>query len=487
MSGSSGNDASRRSRFETSDDVVVMKFGGTSVEDAAAIRRLTAIVASRSETLPVVVASALAKVTDQLIEAGIDAAKGRLGAGLAIVRDIYVRHERLAEELIAGAPQALLARQLRGEFQELESLLHRLEASRQFDLRAQDHLLSFGERLSSLLLAAALSEAGFHAVHVDAAACIVTDSRHGQANPLWDVSNQKLQNALLPLLELKQMPVLGGFIASTGDGVPTTLGRGGSDLTASIVAAAVGAARVEIWTDVDGVMTADPKLCPDARVIRRMSFDEAAELALLGAKVLHPATLAPAMRENIPVYVLNSRQPEKEGTEIAARARSGNEVSAITTKRNIAAVEVEASGGIGSELLRALYAAFDRHACLVDLMGTSVGKLSFVAGPTAALPEIAAQLEGVAALRWENHKALVCVVGENLRRQPELASRLFAAVSDLEVRMMCQGASDRTISILVDEAKVGEAVRRLHAIFFPPAREPARDWGGISAAFCQAG
>jgi aspartate kinase len=476
----------RQSRFERGDELVVMKFGGTSVEDAAAISRLIGIVRSRLGAQPVVVVSALARVTDQLLEAGNAAANGHLGLALATVRSIYVRHEQLADLLVNESAYSALDRELRSEFRELESLLHDLEASRHLDLKSQDHLLGFGECFSGRLVNEALCQAGVNAAHVDARACIVTDARHGQASPVWDATEQRLQQALSPLLESGQVPVLGGFIAATCDGVPTTLGRGGSDFSAAIVGAALRATRIEIWTDVDGIMTADPKLCSDARVIRKMSFDEAAELAHFGAKVLHPSTLAPAVREGIPVYILNSRRPEGEGTEIVARVKGGSVVSAITAKRTVAAVEIESPQGVGPELLRAVYAAFDRHSCPVDLMATSLGRVSLLVGSTAALPAIAADLRGVADVRWENHKALVCLVGENIRRQPEVASRVFAAVADMDVRVVCQGASDRTISFLVEESKADESVQRLHGIFFPQ-QEPARDWGGISSAFCQAG
>ena len=476
----------RQSRFERSDDVVVMKFGGTSVEDATAIRRLIGIVQGRLGARPVVVVSALARVTDQLLEAGNAAAAGHLGSALAIVRSIYVRHEQLADSLVDESAYSALDGELRGEFRELESLLHDLEASRQLDLKSQDHLLGFGECFSSRLVKEALRQAGISATHVDSRTCIVTDARHGQASPVWDVTEQRLQEKVSPLLESGRVPVLGGFIASTCDGVPTTLGRGGSDFSAAIVGAALCAARVEIWTDVDGIMTTDPKLCSDARVIRKMSFDEAAELAHFGAKVLHPATLAPAMRENISVYVLNSRRPEGEGTEILARVKTGNPVSAITAKRKVAAVEIESAGGVDSEFLRAVSAVFDRHSCSVDLMALSLGRMSLLVDSTVALPRIAADLRGVAEVRWENHKALVCLVGENIRRHPDMASRVFAAVSDMDVRVVSQGASDRTISFLVEEANVEESVQRLHGIFFPQ-REPVRDWGGLSGAFCQAG
>jgi aspartate kinase len=476
----------RQSRFERKDDVVVMKFGGTSVEDGAAIRRLIAIVRSRLGAQPVLVVSALAQVTDQLLEAGNAAAKGHLGWALATVRDIYVRHEELANLLVDSSDYSALDRELRGEFRALESVLHDLAGSQQLDMKSQDHLLGFGECFSSRLVKDALCAAGVHAAHVDARTCIVTDARHGHASPLWDATNQRIQDTLSPLLESGRVPVLGGFIASTADGVPTTLGRGGSDFSAAIVGGALCAARVEIWTDVDGVMTTDPKLCSEARVIRKLSFDEAAELAHFGAKVLHPATLAPVIRENIPVYVLNSRRPQGEGTEIAFRARTGNAVSAITAKRNVAAVEIESPQAVDSELLRAVYAVFDRHSCPVDVMATSLDRMLLLVGSTAALPGIAAALRGVASVRWENHQALVCLVGENIRRQPEVASRVFAAVSDMEVRVVCQGASDRTISFLVEESKAEESVQRLHALLFPKA-EAAPDWGEVSVAFCQAG
>jgi aspartate kinase len=476
----------RQSRFESNDDVVVMKFGGTSVEDADAIRRLLSIVRSRLGGLPVVVVSALAGVTDQLLEAGQAAAGARLGEALDVVRKIYVRHEQLADELVEGASKQALERELRRQFQELEALLHDLSDARGLDLQLQDHLLGFGECLSSRLVTAALEQSGVAAVHVDARSSIVTDGRHGKANPVWEATNERLQEALGPLLEARKVPVLGGFIAATAEGVPTTLGRGGSDYTATIVGAALPASRVEIWTDVDGVMTADPKLCRDARVIRKMNFEEAAELAHSGAKVLHRSTLAPAMKENIPVHVLNSRNPEAEGTEITSRAPASRVVSAITAKRNVAAVEVEAAQEVDSEVLRAVCAAFDRYACPVDVLATSMGRMNLLVGSTASLPGIAADLEGVAHLRWENHKALVCVVGENIRCQPGAASRALAAISDMDVRVLCQGASDRMISFLVEESKLEESVQRLHETFFP-RREPSRDWGGISTAYCQAG
>ena len=481
------SEVAQPSRFEQDDQIVVMKFGGTSVENSEAIKRLIHIVSRHPGIQPVVVVSALAGVTDQLLEAGKAAASGHLGSALNTARNIYVRHEEIADSLVTDSAYADLDRALRSELQALELLLQELESSRELDLKTQDQLLSFGECFSSRLVAAALCEAGLQAVHIDARSCIVTDGRHGQASPLWDVTNGRIQKVVGPLLQAAKVLVLGGFIASTADGVPTTLGRGGSDFSASILGAALGASRIEIWTDVDGVMTTDPKLCADARVIRKMSFDEAAELAHFGAKVLHPATLAPAMRENIPVHVLNSRNPEAEGTVIVARTpRQSRRVSAITAKGNVASVEISAPQGVDSTLLGKLFGVFDEHSCHVDVMGASLGRVSLLVSATPALSEIAAKLRDHADVRWENHRALVCLVGENVRRDAEVASRVFAAVADLDVKVLCQGASDRTISFLVEESKAQESVQRLHRVFFP-SEEGIRDWGGISSAFCQAG
>ncbi len=247
----------RPSRFERSDDVVVMKFGGTSVEDAAAIRRLIAIVESRLAAQPVVVVSALSKVTDQLLEAGSAAAGGHLGSALATVRSIYVRHEQLADSLVDGSGYSALDGELRNEFRALESLLHDLEIAGQLDLKSQDQLLGFGECFSSKLVKEALYQAGINGVHVDARNCIITDARHGQASPIWDVTNAKVQATIGPLLQAGCVPVLGGFIASTTGNVPTTLGRGGSDFSAAILGAALGAVRSgnmdrRGWCDDDG-------------------------------------------------------------------------------------------------------------------------------------------------------------------------------------------------------------------------------------------
>ena len=467
-----------------SGECVVMKFGGTSVEDAAAIRRLCQLVARPSPERPVVVVSALAKVTDQLMTAGEAAAAGRLDSARETLQSLLLRHETVASALVRGDEGIRLFGELTGEFEALDNLVLRIASDKSLLPCVQDKLLGAGEALSSKLVHSALHSAGVNAALVDARECIVTDAAHTRATPLWDETNKRLQAVVLPLLKAGQIPVMGGFVGATRDGIPTTLGRGGSDFSASIVGAGLHASRIEIWTDVDGILTTDPNLCTDARRVARMSFDEAADLAYFGAKVLHPATLVPAMRANIPVWVLNSRNPECPGTEIVAHCGPADGVKAITTRPGVAIVDVEPVRWFAPELLREVFDVFERHQHSLDLLSASRGSLALLVSSVSGLPAIADELKGMANVRWENHKALVCLVGEQVRRRPEIASQAFRAMGDIEVRMICQGASERNISFLVDESRAEEAVQRLHRAFFSNL-EPVVEQSA-SLAMCQA-
>jgi aspartate kinase len=463
-------------------ECVVMKFGGTSVEDAAAIRRLCQLVARPSSRRPVVVVSALAKVTDQLMNAGWAAAAGQLDSAREILQVLRRRHETVAHGLANGDERKRLSKDVVKEFRALDRLLAAIAFEKALTPRAQDSLLGAGELLSSRLVDSALRSAGVNAVLVDARECIVTDAAHTRATPLWDETHERLRAVVLPLLESGQVPVLGGFVGATRDGIPTTLGRGGSDFSAAIVGAGLHAERIEIWTDVDGIMTTDPNLCPDARRVPRMSFDEASDLAYFGAKVLHPATLLPAMRSNIPVWVLNSRNPDCPGTEIVARCESEG-VKAVTSKRGVAIVDVEPVRWFAPELLREVFDVFERHEHNLDLLSASRGSLALLVSSVSGLPAIAEELKGMANVRWENHKALVCLVGEQVRRRPEIAGKAFRALGDIDVRMICQGASERNISFLVDESHAVETVQRLHRAFFSKSLPAAET---VSRAMCQA-
>lgn len=473
---SAANTEASSHRFEHK----VMKFGGTSVEDAAAIRRLCQLVGRPSPFHPVVVVSAMARVTDQLMNAGWAAAAGQVDSALEILHGLRRRHESAARALAKGVRCSRLLREFANEFKALDQLLLAIAAEKGLGPRAQDRLLGAGESLSSRLVHSALQSAGVDATLVDARECVITDAAHTRATPLWEETNERIRTVLLPLLQSGKVPVLGGFVGATRDGIPTTLGRGGSDFSASIVGAGVKARRIEIWTDVDGVMTTDPNLCPDARRVPRMSFAEAADLAYFGAKVLHPATLAPAMRGDIPVWVLNSRNPDCPGTEIVAHCE-GAGVKAITAKPGVAIVDVEPVRWFAPELLREVFDVFERHQHSLDLLSASRGSLALLVSSVSALPAIAEELKGMANVRWENHKALVCLVGEQVRRRPEIASQAFRAIGEIDVRMICQGASERNISFLVDESRAVEAMQRLHRAFFSRP-EPAV----ARSAMCQA-
>jgi aspartate kinase len=465
---------------------IVMKFGGTSVEDVVAIRRAAQIVKQRLRSRPVVVVSALSDVTDQLLEAGKLAAQGQLESATQALENLRRRHEQVVRDSAEPADYERLHPQFEADFQQMCELLRNVAGFGDLTLRMQDHLLGFGECLASRILQAAFVHVGLDAVWVDARAVIITDAAHTFATPLWEDTNQQLHAVLTPLLEAGKVPLLGGFIGSTRDGIPTTLGRGGSDFTASIVGAALQAARIEMWTDVDGILTTDPKLCPDARRVPTMSFEEAADLAYFGAKILHPAAIAPALRKNVPVWVLNSRNPEGKGTEIVAHPGDDCVIKAITARNGITIVDVEAVRWFAPELLREILDVFERHHYGLDFLSSSRGSLSLLVTSADALSAIAEELKGLANVRWSSNKALVCLVGEKVRRQPEIAGQVFRALGDLDLRMICQGASERTISFLVDESRAEDTVRRLHRLFFQ-SRFDRYSASTSAQPMCQAG
>jgi aspartate kinase len=461
--------------------MIVMKFGGTSVQDAPAIERVAEIVRSRSAEDPIVVVSALARVTDQLLAAGQAAAAGDREQALESARALRQRHRRTASELLSGNHFAGLQPALESNFDLLQELLTRIGALQELSSRNTDCLLSFGELLSSDIVSAALAARGLACERVDARECIITDASHTRAALLFNETRTRLQARLRPLLERRAIPVMGGFIGSTLDGTPTTIGRGGSDYSASIVGAALDAARIEIWTDVPGMMTTDPNLCPEARLIEEISFDEAAELASFGAKVLHPATLLPAIEKNIPVWVLNSRDPGGAGTCIRTQApHSRHPVRAIAAKRHTTIVNVAGERAwIPRGFLREVLAVFDRHNCQVDIVASSQVSISLAVESDSATAELVADLERYAQVSCEPRQAIVSVVGENLRGRQGIAARVFSSVSGagVNVRMISQGASEINISFVIQEEDVPAAVRHLHAdLFADPKPEDSRRW-----------
>jgi aspartate kinase len=448
-----------------------MKFGGTSVEDPAAIRRTAAIVAGRvaKGNNPVVVVSAMAKVTDQLLRAAAAAAAGDRTGALAISSRLRSRHRDTAATLVtAPAAIAPLHHLIDQKFDSLDEMLRGLSALLELSPRISDRIVSYGERISSSIVAAAFSELGIDAVHVDARQIIITDSQFQKAVPIDSAIELRAQEKLLPLTAEGKVPVMGGFIASNEAGITTTLGRGGSDYTGALIGGALSADAIEIWTDVDGIMTTDPRVCPDALRVKVISFEEAAELAYFGAKVLHPATILPAVKKNIPVYVLNSRNATCEGTRIASLApHCRSPFKSIAVKKKLSIIDVVASRMLMTHgYLSEIFAIFDKHQCAVDMVSTSEVSVSLTVDSNDKLPAIAADLSKLADVKYEGRKALVCMVGEDIRGQNGMAAQVFSAIRHVNVRMISQGASEINMSFMIEEDDADEAVRSLHAAFF---------------------
>jgi aspartate kinase len=456
-----------------------MKFGGTSVEDAQAMKRTTGIVRRRQERglETVVVVSAMAKVTDLLLSAASAAGRGDKAGALAIGARLRHRHIDTSTALLAAERSARLEPALHQEFDALDDLLRGIAAVGELTPRTNDLVVSFGERLSSRMIAEAFDQYGLNGVHVDARRCIITDASYGKAIPQESEIEARLSEIVLPLIEAGKIPVLGGFIGATPEGVTTTLGRGGSDFTAALIGGGMHAGAIEIWTDVNGIMTTDPRICPDALRVKTISFEEAAELAYFGAKVLHPATILPAVQKSIPVWVLNSRNPENEGTKITAMAaKCASPFKSIAAKKKLTIIDVVASRMLMSHgYLKAVFDVFDKYKCVIDMVSTSEVSISLSVDSNQQLPEICAELAKIADVKMEGHKALVCLVGEDIRGHNGIAGQVFSAISHVNVRMISQGASEINMSFMIDEEDVEEAVRSLHAHFFADPDETVFD------------
>jgi aspartate kinase len=450
--------------------LVVMKFGGTSVEDPAAINRTASIVAGRvaAGKQTVVVVSAMAKVTDLLLRAAASAAKGDRTGALAISSRLRARHRDTACALIKSTECPSICNLIEEKFDSLDEILRGLAAILELTPRISDLIVSYGERLSSRIIAAAFAEQGINASHLDARDVIITDSQFQKAAPIDALIEKRAAEHILPLLSEGKVPVMGGFIASNEEGITTTLGRGGSDFTGALVGGALSADAIEIWTDVDGIMTSDPRVCPDALRVKVISFEEAAELAYFGAKVLHPATILPAVKKSIPVLVLNSRNPSNEGTRIVSVApHCHSPFKSIAVKKKLSIIDVVASRMLMTHgYLKAIFDIFDKYQCPVDMVSTSEVSVSLTVDSNEKLPLIAADLSKLADVNYEGKKALICLVGEDIRGQSGMAAQVFTAVKHINVRMISQGASEINMSFMIDEEDADEAVRSLHAAFF---------------------
>jgi aspartate kinase len=447
--------------------MIVMKFGGSSVESAAAIQRVAGIVKARRERSPVVVVSAMGKTTNKLLALANAAIAGQRQEYISQIHDLRDYHSREARLVVPLENRAELDRTLDEHFQELTELVKGLAVLGELTPRSIDAIGSYGERLSSFIVTLAFRHFGMAAEHVDSRRVIVTDKRHTQAAPNFPETYARLA-AVVPPLAKQAVVVMGGFIGSTEDGVTTTLGRGGSDFTAAIVGAGIGAEEIQIWTDVDGMLTADPTILSGGHRVKTISFAEAAELAYFGAKVLHPATVLPAIEKNIPVLILNSRRPDVPGTRIVAEAvPCENVVKSIACKRKITVLNIHSTRMLMAHgFLRRIFEVFDRFETPVDMVATSEVSVSLTIDDSQRLDAIVAELRQFAEADSERDQTIVCLVGENIRFTPGVAKRVFDALDGINIRMISQGASLLNLSFVVAEKDVVRAVAALHAEFF---------------------
>lgn len=450
-----------------SSPLLVMKFGGTSVQDAPAISRLVEIVRQRSGPRLVVV-SALAKVTDSLLRLADWCEAGESTAALTLIQELRERHLKVAREL--GIAQPLLQPLIQW-FEELTTMTQSLTALREVSPRSRDRLVATGELCSSCLVSGALAGAGLAVQWVDVRQSICTDSQFGSAQVDFEKSKDAAALNIQSLVR-ERVVVTQGFIGANENGLTTTLGRGGSDYSAAVLGALLHASKVEIWTDVDGILSTDPRVVPEATILPRLHFSEAAELAYLGAKVLHPATIYPALERQIPVWILNSKNPQAVGTEITfTETGAGSGISGIAFKKSVTLVNIYSTRMLGAHgFLKSVFDIFARHRLSVDLISTSEVNVSLTLDPhfvPSALVAASEELGKIAEVKVHRDRAMVAVVGRGIRTTPGLAGQIFSELKDINIQMISMGASELNISFVVDENQMTDAVQRLHRRLIP--------------------
>jgi aspartate kinase len=444
--------------------MIVLKFGGTSVQNAEMMDMTLAITERRIDEGLVLVASAMSKVTDQLQQIAKLLGDGKEAESEKILAGIETRHLECARSFLSGPNEEGCTADLKAVISELRALIKALAMLKEWSKRSNDAILAFGERLSTIILTYRARERGMRVELFDSRELVKTDDNFTQAMPMEDLTNRLISTTLKP--RPGSLTIVQGFIASTTGGATTTLGRGGSDYTATIVGAALKADAVEIWTDVNGIMTADPRIVNEARTIPLISYREAAELAYFGAKVIHPATIQPAVNLGIPVWVKNTFKPEAEGTKIIANIPA-NGLKAIACKKGITLINVSSSRMLlAYGFLRKIFETFEKHQTPVDLIATSEVSVSMTIDNASAVGAIARDLSEIGTVGVEAEKSIICLVGQDLWKDTVFLSRVFQSLKSTPVRMISLGSSDINLSLVVPEANTEDSVRRLHDEFF---------------------
>ncbi len=444
-----------------------MKFGGTSVGDVAAFERVFPIVSTQIGRHPVVVVSAMTKVTDALLAAFEMAKKGEPADAAASLEPHFERHREVTRQFDLPETSPFYV-ELEYAREELTDLLVRVSRRSLPLSMLKDAVVSYGEQLSSRLLAEVMKSIGIKARQVDSRRLIVTDDEYGAAQPIWDETEKLIKLELQPLIAAGEVPIMGGFIAANRSGETTTLGRGGSDYSAALVAAALRASELQIWTDVTGVMTCDPRICDSARTIPVLSYEEAAELAYFGAKVLHPKTIKPAVDNSIPVRVCNTFETDSVGTMVLADSpETANKIKSIAYKKNITILRITSARMLGSfGFMSALFQVFERYRTVIDVVSTSEVSVALTLDNVDSLEQIITELSRLGEVEVESGYAVVCVVGEGLREGIGLASKVFSTVDDINIALVSHGASSVNLTFVVKEEFVADVIKRLHKELF---------------------
>jgi aspartate kinase len=444
--------------------MIVMKFGGSSVGTGEALDRLTKIVGSRIEQKPVVVVSAMGNTTNRLIELSAEAQRGHSYLAWKQLKELQEYHLAEAGIVVRGEEAERLDNAVRRQFRDLHLVMLEVgEEGRELTPALHDEIVSYGERISSEIVVAALRAAGVASVHLDARQVIVTDGNHSQAEPLYWESYARMRR-VIPRLAEQGVVVLGGFIGSTESGATTTLGRGGSDLTATLVGAGMAADEIQIWKDVDGMLTCDPRVLSGGFRVKSLSYEEAGALARGGAKILHPESVTPAIRQRIPIVLGNSRFPKTEGTRISTEAGPcSNPVKSIALKQNLTVLEICARDGQSPDGLIASLHQLCRNPEFVAQNGNQV---YFGVKSSDRYENLTGQLQQCVQVRLRTQCAAITLVGAGIATDPDLPAQALAALKELSDVRVIAGESSLALRLLVDQSEVKRAIELLHREFF---------------------
>lgn len=444
--------------------MIVLKFGGTSVQDSLSMDQALSITEGVLSQAPLLVSSAMAKITDSLIETTVASVSGNGERALEIVEAIKERHLKCAYDFLKGNNLNFAINRVNEIISELRSILRGCAYLRECSPQSYDAIISCGELLSTALLYSRACERGIDAVLLDSRQLIKTDSLYGEAAVDFKATAEAIEKVVKP--QKNRLYIAQGFIGSDSNSLTTTLGRGGSDYSASIYGSILGAEEIQIWTDVNGIMTTDPRIVPEAKTINEISYDEAVELAFFGAKVVHPTTIQPAVAKKIPVTVLNTKDPQGIFTRISEKTHSSG-LKAISGKKNITLITIVSSRMIDAVgFLARIFSIFQDHNTSVDLVSTSEVSVSMTINKTERLAEIKADLERLGTVSVEGDKAIVCLVGKGIWKDSKNITKAFAALEGTNIRMISLGSSDTNLSALVPNEKLNEAIISLHKAFF---------------------